>query len=65
MKTLKIEITETELDIIRQSLSVLKHSVIKDADGYIKRKMVNSEDKDKYIVAIDLVYQRFLNLGID
>ena len=65
MKTLKIEITETELDIIRQSLSVLKHSVIKDADGYIKRKMVNSEDKDKYIVAIDLVYQRFLYLGID
>jgi hypothetical protein len=62
MRTFKIEITETELDIIRQSLSVLKENVIADPNGIIKRKMPKDEDKTVYVNAINEVYKRFLKI---
>jgi hypothetical protein len=65
MKTFKLDITETELDILRQSLSILKQTVIVDSDGIIKRKMPKEEDKAKYVNAIDNVYQRFLKIGFN
>jgi hypothetical protein len=62
MRTFKIEITETEMDIIRQSLSILKQNVIANPDGIIKRKMPKDEDKAMYVNAINEVYKRFLKI---
>jgi hypothetical protein len=62
MKTFKIEISETELDLIRQALSFLEVEAKKDSTGIVKRKMPKEENRKKYLNAIAAVRDRFIKI---